>query len=734
MLHRIFPFINWFKDYKFTHFRLDFISGLTVALVLIPQSMAYAQLANLPAYYGLYAAFLPPMIASMFGSSRQLATGPVAIVSLMTAAALEPIATAGTEAYILYAILLCLMIGIFQFLLGVFRLGLIINFISHPVVNGFTNAGALIIATSQFANLFGVSVEKAKHHYETIYRTIVSALNYTHLPTLGLALLALLIMLGLRRWNPRVPYVLAAVIVTTIISWAIGFEKIHKTNITSIKSHRVIETIENLNFALESIDRKSEERLHITQQIMLAHENAASGEIKTMSGQCRNCHEIEGVVRPESHELLNYQNNLMRLNAEIEEWKKYVNRFRAELKGCLFRAVKDIDVIMFFMKDEVPDRYISEGGTWRLKVGNLQIDETNITMIGGGTVVGNIPKGLPTIGFPDSINFSIILRLLPMVIIISLIGFMEAIAIAKAMATRTGQRLDPNQELIGQGLANIIGSFGKSYPVSGSFSRSAVNIQSGAVTGMSGIFTSSMVIIALLYFTPLMYHLPQSVLAAIIMMAVLGLVNVSSFIHAWQAKKYDGCIVVITFIGTLGFAPHLEWGILIGVALALVESLFRHIRPDIAILSKHSDGSFRNARRWHLKECRYIAVIRFNGSLFFASASYLEDQILEKVATMPDLEHILIVGNGINEFDATGVESLFNLVRRLRERGIEVSITGLNDAILDIFKRTHLYDVMGEDHFYRNVQRAVEAIHSDLHKYSSEDECPLIKVCYKDIH
>jgi len=177
MIKRIFPFITWFQNYTRQDFRFDLVAGITVALILIPQSMAYAQLAGLPAYYGLYAAFLPPLVASLFGSSRQLATGPVAVVSLMTAATLEPLATAGTESYILYAILLALLVGLFQFLLGILRLGLVVNFLSHPVVNGFTSAAAIIIATSQLSKIFGVYVDKGEHHYETIFNVILAALH-----------------------------------------------------------------------------------------------------------------------------------------------------------------------------------------------------------------------------------------------------------------------------------------------------------------------------------------------------------------------------------------------------------------------------------------------------------------------------------------------------------------------------------------------------------------------------
>ncbi|HEX7343657.1 MAG TPA: SulP family inorganic anion transporter, partial [bacterium] len=231
---RFFPFLRWFEGYSTPHLRADLIAGLTVAMVLIPQSMAYAQLADLPAYYGLYAAFLPPIVAALFGSSRHLATGPVAVVSLMTATALAPLASAGGESFIAYAILLALLVGVFQLLLGVFRLGMVVNFISHPVVNGFTNAAALIIATSQLASLFGVTAEKAERQYQSVYNVLIAIPHSTHLPTLGLAVLAFAIMFGLRRLNPRIPNVLVAVAVTTLIAWGTGLERRAQTHLNNI--------------------------------------------------------------------------------------------------------------------------------------------------------------------------------------------------------------------------------------------------------------------------------------------------------------------------------------------------------------------------------------------------------------------------------------------------------------------------------------------------------------------
>jgi sulfate permease, SulP family len=236
VLKKIFPFMDWFKSYNSESLRLDAISGLTVALVLIPQSMAYAQLAGLPAYYGLYASFLPPMIAALFGSSRQLATGPVAVVSLMTSASLEPLATAGSEGYIAYAVMLALMVGVFQFSLGLLRLGIVVNFLSHPVVNGFTNAAAIIIASSQLSKMFGVHVDQAAHHYETIVRVIEAAIHYTHWPTFFLGALAFAIMYGLKKVVPKAPNVLVAVVITTLISWGIGFEHNRKVDISDIRS------------------------------------------------------------------------------------------------------------------------------------------------------------------------------------------------------------------------------------------------------------------------------------------------------------------------------------------------------------------------------------------------------------------------------------------------------------------------------------------------------------------
>lgn len=746
MLRGLFPFLSWFHEYKFSTFRADLIAGVTVALVLIPQSMAYAQLAGLPAYYGLYAAFLPPIVAAAFGSSRQLMTGPVAIVSLMTATALEPLATAGSEAYIGYALLLAFLVGLFQLLLGLLRLGMLVNFLSHPVVNGFINAGAIIIASSQLSKFFGVSVDKGEHQYETVWNVLVAAREFTHWGAFGLGILALAIMWGLKQWNPKIPNVLAAVAVSIILSWAIGFEQNHVADVTSIDSSIVEMQIDEFNSILGQVKKVSEVRAEISPRssgtgrddsersevCVSCHDRVTrEGAYAERSRVCLSCHswlEVGHVDQDRSTALIHRRHDVDLLGFELEHLREQTSVLRAELRALQFRAIQlDEGELRFYFKDDLPSDRPSDGRIWRLEVGTQQLDKAALMLTGGGAVVGSIPQGLPRLAVPK-LDFGIILNLMSMVVTISLLGFMEAISVAKAMATKTGQRLDYNQELIGQGLANIVGSAGQSYPVSGSFSRSAVNLQAGAMTGMSSVFCTAVVIIALLFLTPTLYHLPQSVLAAIIMMAVIGLVNVRGFIHCWRAQKYDGAISIITFISTLAFAPHVDRGIMIGVLLSLALYLLRHMKPEITMLARYEDATFRNTMRFSLAQCRHIAIIRFPSSLWFANASHLEEKILERIAGMPELKHILIVGNGINELDASGEEMLSNTVDRLREAGYDLSLSGLNDSVLDVMRRTGLYEKIGDDHYFQNASLAIDWIDESAHVGSQEGECPLQRV------
>ncbi|MCM8856450.1 MAG: sulfate permease [Candidatus Thiodiazotropha sp.] len=562
------PFLEWAGELRNKDtVRADIIAGITVALVLVPQSMAYAQLAGLPVYYGLYASFLPPMIAAIFGSSRQLATGPVAVVSLMTAAALGPLATT-PEAYLAYALLLAFMVGVFQLFLGLFKLGVLVDFLSHPVVVGFTNAGALIIATSQLGKVFGVSVEREAHHYETVWNTLVAAVDNTHGSTFGMAILAFAIMWGVRRFAPNLPGVLIAVVITTLLAWFTGF-----------------------------------------------------GDA-------------------------------------------------------------------------------------------------------GGKVVGDIPKGLPALVLP-AFELTTIWQLIPVAITISLIGFMEAISIAKAMAARTRQRLNANQELIGQGLSNIAASMFSGYPVSGSFSRSAVNINAGAITGFSSVVTGLVVAITLIFLTPLLYHLPQATLAAVIIMAVINLIKVEPIIHAWKAQPHDAVVAVITFVLTLLFAPHLDKGIIVGVLLSLGLFLWRTMRPRFAQLSRYKDGTMRDIRVRHLDTSPVISVVRFDGSLYFASAGYFETKILGVVAANPELKYIILDGEGINQIDATGEEVLHHLWERLQAQGITLIIARMKKQFMDTIRRTGLKDKMGEPTFHSRIGLALNHVWEQLGDSYDRENCPL---------
>ncbi len=565
MYAKFLPFLRWFPMGA-DSLRADFVAGITVALVLIPQSMAYAQLAGLPAYYGLYAAFLPGMVAALWGSSKQLATGPVAVVSLLTASALAPLAAVGSEQFIALAILLALLVGLVQLVLGVFKLGVVVNFLSHPVIVGFTNAAALIIGLSQLNKIFGVSMPRSEHFMNDIW-AVVQNLGGTHWPTLVMGAAAFAMMWGLKKYLPKLPGVLVAVVLTTFVSWAVGYEA------------------------------------------------------------------------------------------------------------------------------------------------------------AGGKVVGSIPPGLPSVALPQ-LDLGLVTQLITSAIVISLVGFMEAISIAKAMAAKTKDRVDPNQELIGQGIANIVGSFTQAYPSSGSFSRSAVNLNAGARTGMSSVFTGLIVLGTLLVLTPLLYHLPQAVLAAVIMMAVVGLINFKAIKHAWEANRHDGAASVVTFLATLAFAPHLDNGILVGAGLAIVLFLYRTMKPRVALLGRFPDGTLRDLHvHPQLPTDERIVVVRFDGQLYFANVSFFEDTILGAVADHPTAKFILVVGDGINQVDASGEEVLQHLVQRLAAIGITIAFSGLKRQVLQVLERTHLLPVIGRDNIFATEDMALKAIYDRMGENRNRPLC-----------
>ena len=694
-LTKFLPFLRWFP-LKGDALRADFMAGITVALVLIPQSMAYAQLAGLPAYYGLYAAFLPVAVAALWGSSNQLGTGPVAVVSLLTASSLAVLAAPGSDQFIALAIMLALLVGIIQLLLGVFKLGVIVNFLSHPVIVGFTNAAAIIIALSQVSKLFGVPMGRSEHFINDIVG-VVKLIGDTHLPTLAMGALAIAIMWSIKKFRPKMPGVLIAVVVTTVLSWAIGFERNAAGKLEQIADPQLQAIMQQSMAAASRVDELNTQ---------IAQKSAALKAVQKKDGE-ENVRAVQMEAELE----------LARIEAHAAE-----GAFAKE-KAALrqLRVVRSIDAngetLAIYPLGKAPQDTTLDETRYRIR----KLTASNFKLEGGGEVVGGIPEGLPSIKMP-SFNLDALGSLLSAALVISLVGFMEAISIAKAIAAKTKQRLDPNQELIGQGLSNIVGSFSQAFPVSGSFSRSAVNQNSGAKTGMSSVITALFVLLTLLFLTPLLYHLPQAVLAAIIIMAVIGLVNFKAVKHAWEASKHDGIAAGVTFLATLAFAPHLDNGIMVGAGLALGLYLYRTMSPRVAILGRHNDGTLRDLKvNPDLPTSKHLVAIRFDGSLYFANVSYFEDAILEAVSNHPEAQYVLVVGDGINQLDASGEEVIHHLVDRLKDAGITLVFSGLKKQVLDVMRATGLFELISQANIFATEDQAITAIYERLGDEAKDD-------------
>lgn len=548
----------------------DFVAGITVALILIPQSLAYAQLAGLPAQYGLYAALIPPVIAAFFGSSKQLATGPVAVLSLMTASSLTVFYTPGSPDYISAAILLALLLGIFQLGLGMIKFGGLISFLSHPVIYGFTNAAAIIIATTQLSKLFGVNVPSSEHHYETVIAVLQEASKSGELLTLLLGLWSIYALYTLKKLNKKLPIVLIVVISSTLLSQLMGYS---------------------------------------------------------------------------------------------------------------------------------------------------------------GALIGEVPKGLPSFAIPVW-NTKIIFGLIPTIITMGIIGFTEAVSIAQAISVKTKDSINPNKELIGQGLGNILGSFFFSYPTAGSFSRSAVNFQAGAKTALSSFFTSFTVLLTLLFFTDLLYFIPQVTLAGVIIYSVSGLIDLKKIRHIWNANPYDGIAAFITFFSTIYFAPHLDKGIMFGVIFSIGYYLYRSMHPRVVFLSKYKDGALHDATKFSMDRCENIAVVRLDAPLFFANAKFFEEEIVNDLASNKGIKDILIIGTGINQLDATGEEMLKSLFENLRPTKKTLYFSDLKAPILQLLKNTGLYNEIHPDHFFSKSDDAIRYVVNILEKaglHTDTEKCPLKK-------
>jgi SulP family sulfate permease len=689
---RLLPFLRWFPMSRAT-LRADLIAGITVGLVLVPQSMAYAQLAGLPAYFGLYAAFLPVLIGAAWGSSHQLATGPVAMVSILTASTLVPLASPGSEQFIALAIGLALIAGIMQIALGLFRLGAIVSFLSHPVIVGFTNAAAIIIALSQLNKLLGVSIGRSEHFLNDVLG-VLQQIDDTHWPTLAMGIGAIALILVLRRVAPRLPGVLITASLAILLSWGLQFERSAQLPIDSLASpdaRALADEHRNGAAEIARLNRSVESRL---------------AELKALRTPS---------IPNDRHRLtLEYQIQTMRLEIRALESE---NRLRVRaLRQFHLQQVKMGDAgTRLYAVGQLPPGAEIDARRWRIQ----RVGDDTLLLVGGGEVVGRIPEGLPELRMPR-FSMDVIAVLFSSALVITLVGFMEAVSVAKAMATKTRQRIDPNQELIGQGLANIVGSFSQSYPVSGSFSRSAVNISAGAITGLSSVFSALIVLVTLLFLTPLLYHLPQAVLAAIIMVAVFGLIDLRAFKHAWAAHRHDGICAVVTFTATLGFAPHLDVGILLGGGLAIIMFLYRTMSPRVRVRFHESSQSAAPAA----ESGQGVVAIRFNGRLYFANVPYFEDAVLDAASRHPHAKAILVVGDGMNEIDASGEEVLRHLHRRLRDSGVTMVFADLIPQVTNVMRATGLYAEIGAQAFYGSERDALRELlgTGDRHPVDAPDD------------
>jgi len=556
-LNKLFPFLSWRREINRDTLRADLIAGVTVALVAIPQSLAYAQLAGVPAYFGLYAILVPSLIGVLFGSSRLLSTGPVAMTSLLTAASVIPFAHWGSEQFYTAVVLMAFLSGVVQIIMGLARMGVLLNFLSHPVLMGFINAAAIIIGLSQLAPLVGLSLRNSQHFLVDIAH-ILGHMDEMHSASLIFGVSSLAIMLALKRYAPKLPGVLIAVTLATVVSYLVGFEAM------------------------------------------------------------------------------------------------------------------------------------------------------------GGRVVGEVPQGLPAFSLPV-LNWESSVSLLPMAIVIALVSFMEAMSSSKIIAIKTRTAWDENQELIGQGLAKIAASLNHTMPVSGSFSRSALNLAAGAKTGLSSIFTATAVLLTLLFLTPLLHQLPKPTLAAVIILAVISLLNFKIFRDAWNASRRDGIAAASTFVATLLFAPNIQYGILVGMLLALAMFLFRTMKPRIVLLGLDENGELQNAERYSLPQFHpEVVAIRFDGQLYFANVNYFEASILYLISNDADIRYVMVDARGINGLDASGVAMLRELVTRLRGNGISLVFYNIKLPVLEVMQRTGLQNIIQEKNIFSSERNALNDINARL--------------------
>jgi SulP family sulfate permease len=556
-LKKYIPILEWLPQYKKSYIRGDVVAGLTVGVLLIPQGMAYGLLAGLPPIYGLYASIIPLFLYAFLGTSRQLSVGPTALVSLLVLSGIGAIAKEGTIEFASLAIATALFAGAIQILLGIFRLGFLINFLSHPVISGFTSAAAVIIGFSQLKNLLGIEIGRS-NLIHIIIAEVWANLSQINYPTLFVGLCSIAFILILQRISKAIPGALIAVIVgALIVKWT-----------------------------------------------------------------------------------------------GLEAW--------------------------------------------------------------GVAIFGDVPKGLPSFIIPD-LHREEWGVLLPLALTVCLISFIESLAIAKTIESKhKDYRVIPNQELIALGVTKIGAAFFQSYPTTGSFTRSAVNDQSGANTGLSSMISAVLVAFTLLFLTPLFFYVPKVILAAIIVVAVKGLIDYKEAIHLWRKDRRDFLTLLATFIITLTLG--IQNGVLAGVLLSLAIMVYQNSRPHIATLGRLNNGRyFRNVNRYEGAEVyEDIQVVRFDAQLYFGNADYFREKIEDMVNEKGEkLKLFILEASSIHDIDSSGIHILKEVITYLHARHIELNIVSAIGPVRDIMYKNGIVDMIGQEHYFFHVHDAIESFRSE---------------------
>ena len=545
------PLLDWLPKYKKEYLGGDLSAGITVGIMLIPQGMAYAMIAGLPPVFGLYAALIPQVVYGILGTSRQLSVGPVAMDSLLVASGLGALSLSGIDEYVSMAIFLALFMGVIQFVLGMIRMGFLVNFLSKPVISGFTSAAALIIGLSQLKHLLGTQIERSNQIHILLLNAL-KTIDQTNLIALGLGIAAIILIKALKKLNKRIP-------------------------------------------------------------------------------------------------------------------------------GALIVTVLGIVITYLFRLDQL-----------------------------GLSIVQEVPSGLPSFGVP-SVGQDRISELFPIAMTLALIAFMEAISVAKAIEEK--HRLNevrPNQELIALGLSNVVASLFQSYPTTGGFSRTAVNDQAGANSTLASFISAAIVGLTLLFLTPLFYYLPNTVLAAIIMVAVFGLIDIQYPRTLLKNRKDEFALLIFTFVITLTVG--IKEGILFGVLLSLLLLVYRSSSPHFAVLARVNQSPYyRNVKRFadEVTIDPAILIFRFDGQLYFGNKDYFKTSLMTAIEERgASLKHLILNVEPMNYIDSSAAFMLRQFFEDLKSKNITVSIAGPIGPIRDILKRSGIVSLLGEDAFFENTHNA----------------------------